>query len=73
MSNTEHIPLQATEIYVFENRDKCMCVRFSSGSTQTKRIVLTPDEADQLLILMVNVVARYVALDFTQEQDVKEP
>jgi hypothetical protein len=47
------------ELYICEDRDKQLCMRISCGNSQTRRLVLTPTEADQLTAFMCSVSERY--------------
>jgi 16S rRNA C1402 N4-methylase RsmH len=78
MSENNRKPFQTIELYIFEDRNQRLCMRMSSSAGQTRRLVLTTSEADQLTDFMVNVSERYgkeviaLALEVLKAEHVKD-
>lgn len=77
MSEDRRKAFKAIELYIFEDRDAHLCMRMACGNSHTRRLVLTPSEADQLTTFMCSVSERYgkeviaFALDVLKVEDGK--
>jgi hypothetical protein len=50
---------KTTELYIWQDRNEQICLRIACGDIQTKRIVLTHAEADQLMAVITSASERY--------------